>query len=551
MHPHGAETGRAAPDLPGELAGTGQATHPAGPSGPGRGHPVLRPAAPAPSAPGVPWLPAELFAASLLASGVLQALGRRRREQLWQRAFGQRLAAPSGDAACAEAALRLGAGDRAARLLDAGLRSLPSALARLGKVPPAIFAAHLGEENLDLWIAPGDPAPPAPWLAMSEGQVWRLPLSEATRLDPGLSGALAPYPGLVSIGTDDAGRVLVDLEAAHGLIGLTGPDETVRAALAAMAAELATNRWSDRMELTLVGFGAELALLAPDRVTTVATLAEALPGLERRAGQASRALAKAGLDSVLTGRSLTMQPDAWAPHYLITAVPPGPDERDRLIALARKAHRTATGYLVAGLTDGATWTWEVTGSGRLRAPLLGFDVAAQLLPARQYAAVAGLFAATREAAAGLDHPDLDAVPAAQLMPGAVLPVEVTLLGPVAVRAPGGIEPDRCAQATEIVAFLAAHPGGVHPAVLTGAIWPRGVTSEVRDAALARTTAWLGSGPAGPHLITGADGRLALGPQVRVDWQVFRALVARAGRGQPRRRPGRPAAGARRHPRAAR
>ncbi|HEV8221400.1 MAG TPA: hypothetical protein VGQ05_14120 [Streptosporangiaceae bacterium] len=549
VYPHGAEAGPAAPGLPGELAGTGQATHPAGsvppagpghhqsgpagpggPSGPGRGHPVLRPAAPAPSAPGVPWLPAELFAASLLASGVLQALGKRRREQLWQRAFGRRLAGPAGDAACAEAALRLGAGDRAARLLDAGLRSLPAALARQGKVPPAIFAVHLGEENLDLWIAPGDPAPPAPWLAMSEGQVWRLPLSEAIRLDPGTSGALAPYPGLVSIGTDDAGRVLVDLEAAHGLIGVTGPDETVQAALAAMAVELATNRWSDRMELTLVGFGAELALLAPDRVTAVATLAEALPGLEQRADQARRALAKAGLDSVLTGRSLTMQPDAWAPHYLITAVPPGPGERDRLLALARTRHRTATGYLVAGLTDGATWTWEVTGSGRLRAPLLGFDVAAQLLPARQYAAVAGLFAATQAAAIGLDHPDLDAVPAAQLLPGAVLPVEVTLLGPVAVRAPGVIEPDRCAQATEIVAFLAAHPGGVHRTVLTGAIWPRGVTDEVRDAALARTAAWLGSGPAGPHLITGADGRLALGPQVRVDWQVFRALVARAGPG---------------------
>src|SRR6185312_3003692 len=94
VHPHGAETSRAAPGLPGELAGTGQASHPAGSAppagpgrhqsapadpggtaGPGRGHPVLRPAAPPPDAPGVPWLPAELFAASLLASGVLQALG--------------------------------------------------------------------------------------------------------------------------------------------------------------------------------------------------------------------------------------------------------------------------------------------------------------------------------------------------------------------------------------------------------------------------------------------------------------------------------------------
>jgi hypothetical protein len=52
---------------------------------------------------------------------------------------------------------------------------------------------------------------------------------------------------------------------------------------------------------------------------------------------------------------------------------------------------------------------------------------------------------------------------------------------------------------------------------------------VRDAALARARDWLGTDVTGqPNLVTDADGRLRLGPGVRVDWQVFRALVAQAG-----------------------
>src|SRR5256885_9605525 len=124
------------------------------------------------------------------------------------------------------------------------------------------------------------------------------------------AGTLAPYPGLASIGTDATGRVLVDLESAHGLIAVTGPDEQVRAVLTAMGVELATNRWSDRMQITLVGFGEDLTVLAPDRVNAVSTLAEALPALEARAAQVQSVLAESGLASVLTGRSSGLRPDA-------------------------------------------------------------------------------------------------------------------------------------------------------------------------------------------------------------------------------------------------
>jgi hypothetical protein len=325
--------------------------------------------------------------------------------------------------------------------------------------------------------------------------------------------------------------VLVDLEAAHGLISVAGPRETVTAALSAMAVELATNRWSDQMRITLVGFGDDLTLLAPDRVTAVATLAEALPELEARAAAVAEAMAASGLGSVLTGRSQGINPEAWTPHYLFMATPPTAAEQQQLLALAAVRHAAAAGYVVAGEVPGAAWAWQVTGEGQLMARPLGLDVAAQLLPPRQHAAMVELFA-TAQRAAG---PELDplpptTVPPAQLVPGSVMPVEITVLGPVSVRAPGGADPDRLPLLTELVAYLAAHPGGVHPTVLAGAIWPRGAPAEVREGALGRAREWLGRDDLGqPNLITDAAGRIRLGAGVRVDWQVFQALAGLAAR----------------------
>jgi hypothetical protein len=509
-------------DTPGmELAGPG------GSAGSVLGNGVF--AAPDSAAHQVPPWPFELSSASLLAAGVLVALGRRRREQLWRRAFGHRIAGPDPDAALAEKALRLGADDPAVRRLDIGLRYLSQQLAAADKTPPTVFAAHLGAENLDLWIAPPDPNPPRPWQAADGGQVWRLPYAATAGLDLPDPAALAPYPGLVSLGTNSSGRILVDLEVAHGLIAVRGPRPVVQAALAALAVELVTNRWSDRMTVTLVGFGDGLTDLSPERTRVVSTLDEVLPELEKHAARVRDAMAAAGLESVLTGRSRASDAELWAPHYLIMGVPPTQAQAERLLALARSRYRMAAGYVIAGDVRGATWTWDLSPDGRLKAGLLGFDLEAQLLPPEQYAAMIKLF---RAASAGTDVPIAaltpGAAPDAQLVPGSAMPVEVSLLGQVAVTAPGPVEPDRLALATELVAYLAAHPDGVHTNVLTGAVWPRGVTGEVRDAALSRVHAWLGTDDAGPpNLLTDASGRLRLGPGVRVDWQVFRAWFARA------------------------
>jgi hypothetical protein len=463
--------------------------------------------------------PYELAAAALLAAGVLSALGRRRREQLWHRAFGRQVAVPvrPAPAAAAEMALRLAADEPSARMIDTSLRHLSQALAVQGRALPTVFAAHVGGHNLDLWVAPPDPGAPAPWVAVGDGQVWRLPLAVAPGLDPDqVTGTPAPYPGLVSIGTDATGRVLVDLESAQGLIAITGEPQRVQAVLAAITVELVSSRWSAPVTITLVGFGADLTVLAPGQVTAVGTLAEALPALLARAE--------------LADESLAAQP--WAPHYLISAVSPSADEREQLLTLARAGPAAAAGYVIAGDIAGATWTWEITEQGRLRAGLLGLDVQAQLLPPEQRAAVVDLFRMAEQVEGmALSAPLPDAAPAGHLTPGSAAQVDIALLGRTRVNAPGMIEPDRLGLATELVAFLATHPGGVHPNVLAAAIWPRGVTREVRDAALARARDWLGTDDIGrPHLATDASGRLRLGSQVRVDWQVFCALTARAAGG---------------------
>ncbi|KAB2351644.1 bacterial transcriptional activator domain-containing protein [Actinomadura rudentiformis] len=480
--------------------------------------------------------PQGLAAASLVAAGLLSALGRRRRTQMWHRAFGEMIVRPEGRAAKAEQALRIGADTAAVELLDLGLRHLSKSMAAegggQGRAMPTVYGVHLGKESLDLWVAPADRNPPAPWEAYDDGQVWRLRGEAMTGLRTAdLGDVLAPYPGLVSIGTNENGRILVDLEAAHGLIALQGPVETRRAVLAALALELATNRWSDHMRVTLVGFGAELgeglADIAPDRIRTVASLDQALPELEGRSEEVRQALAASGVDSVLTGRCRGVFGEAWMPHYLIMADQPTEREADRLVALARTGTRMAAGYIVPGEVQGATWTWEVDANARLQAGVLGFQVDAQLIPEEHYRGVFELFRTTKR---------LDSVPLSDPsdVAGAEPPgtnqssVDIRLLGPVEVDAPGPMDESRRALCTEVLVYLATHPGGVHPTVLGGAIWPRGVTTGVRDACVARVSDWLGRDARGrPNLYYDDRGRIRLGSEVRVDWAVFRWLVWRS------------------------
>ncbi|HEU5426329.1 MAG TPA: BTAD domain-containing putative transcriptional regulator, partial [Actinocrinis sp.] len=492
-----------------------------------------------------------LAAAPLLAAGLLKALGRHRRRQLWNRVFGRRPVTASGDGAVAEESIRVGAGEVEVWFLDLALRGLSAGLAERGRSVPAAYAVRLRNEGIELLLgkpaAPDDPAtaPPAPWFTAADGRSWNFPRPAIVDVDAQAAHRrFAPYPGLVTLGavispasSDPAAPVaantdqlMIDLEEAHGLIGLDGPPEVRRAVLAALAVELATNSWSDRMTVTLVGFPGDLTPLAPARVRHVRTLDEILPSLEIEAVERAKALTAAGLDSVLDGRSRASQASSFPPHFVIVAEEPHAAILARLCAVATTAARVGLGLVVAGDVAGATWQLTVSSDGRITAPTLGIEAKAQLLPEEQYAAVLGLFRAVCD----IEGTEVTAEPVHQSvgystpLPDEPPSVYVGLLGSLEVTGVGDVEPERAALLNEALVFLLHHRDGVHPRVLAAALWPRGATADVAEATFARLASWLGDDPTGqPNLYTDADGRLRLGAYVWSDWDVFVSLQSRA------------------------
>ena len=482
--------------------------------------------------------------APLLAAGLLLALGRHRRRQLWNRIGGRRPTTPTGDAAVAEESIRVGAGEVEVWFLDLALRGLAAELHKRDRALPRAAALRLRAQGVELMLtepaAPmGPEQAPLPWFTAADGRSWNFPRPAIGQIDADAAHQrFAPYPGLVSIGTAGDGgedRILIDLEDTPGVLAVTGPREQARALISAMAVELATNAWSDRMSVTLVGFPGDLTPLAPARVRHVKVLDEVLPILEAEAAERAAALSAAGLGSVLDARVRASHGASFTPHFVLVAEEPHPAILGRLVEIAPRAARVGMGFVVVGdEVDGAAGRLEVGADGGVRESRSGLEARAQLLPEDQYAAILGLFRAVgdvegvplsggaggvaRIAGVGYSGPLPDEQPA----------VFVRVLGELEASGTGIAESERAPLLNEALVFLLQHREGVHPSVLAAALWPRGTTADVARATVERLTEWLGTDPNGErNLIVEADGRLRLGRYVWSDWDLFESLQSRA------------------------
>lgn len=467
--------------------------------------------------------PGALVGGGLLAAGLLAAIETVRRRR--------RTPEPSDDAVEVEVALRIGADPDRAAWLDHSLRVLSASCQAENLSLPSVYAATVDNDRIELLVAPASAEAPAPWTALDEGRRWQL-----NRQDAGAAAvsatALAPFPGLVSLGRDTSERdVLVDLEAASGPICVMGDPGASYEVVTALAAELATNGWSDHLRVTASGLPEELTALDDARYRAVSDLRQVLPELEARHAD------RLGGD-VLTGRIRSGGAGAWMPEYVVMGTAPAADVGDELARLTSTSQRSPLGVLSAGDMPGARWRFSVDAAGNLDVPILGLSVRANRLSRASAAAVAAMIdpegndhTASNLYEAWLPEVRPEVPEAAAPVDEAALataPVRVFVLGPAEVQSEGAIDDARRDLATEIVVYLALHRDGVHPTVLSGAIWPGGVTASVREATIARVRDWLGVDPEGsPYLLATEDNRLRLSDDVVLDWDVVTLLLKRA------------------------
>lgn len=452
-------------------------------------------------------LPSDLLGGGLLTAGLLALLLVERRRR--------RGRDPEQAATAAEVALRVGGDPSRSIALDWALRALGNDCEAAGVPVPPVFAALIDDEWIELLLAPGQQLAPAPWQVLEQGQRWRLARSELTTD----TGGAAPYPALVCLGRDEEGRdALVNLEAASGAVSIQGDSVVAREVANSVAVQLATNPWADLLEVTAWSLPDGLDQILSDRLRVVRDLDALIPEFE--AG---------GTDlDVLSGRTGRAADDV--PRYVVLGAPPSEASATRLATLAGRG-QSGFGLLVAGPVAGARWQLLVDESGTLRVPSLGLTVQASRLAESSLDLVTELLASARSSAT--------ADPAGQLRvpqtgrPGddstwVTAKVRVGVLGRLEVRALGQLEAAREPLATELVTFLALHPGGVHPSVLAASVWPGGVTAEVRDATVQRVRQWLGTdSQGGHHLRSDSTGRLYLSPEVAVDWDCFCELLRRS------------------------
>lgn len=510
---------------------------------------------------------------AVTAAGLVAEVTRRRRRQQRHRRPGERIDLPDYDVAAMERQLRAAHDPAVTTTIRAVLHELASACTAAGRDLPRLAAVLYTPDAVDILLAEDDDQPPGGF-APIEPNHWRYPTPDRDA-DPGVAvgtpaddepaepfvGMATPYPTLITLGAIDDGLLLANLEAA-GTLRLSGAPDRVTAVRRALAVELIS---SPLTETTWVTLGPDLADLA--EVTDVVRARQVAGPEEARAFARSRdhdvraILDRLGVRDVVQARSRNPDADLDPPTVHVLAEGGFPVD-----AWSGQALITGTPALPADV-GGTGWTL-VLAEGGARLEPLGIDIYPQHLAPQTYRRVLDLLAADARPAPEPQRADpgpreqaaaaLAALPAdtpvertdrttpaqaplpqtsheaepesgAPLSDHASAP-RVLLLGPVTIDgAHDDAVPNRRRRLTELVAYLALHPGASYHEI-DEALWPgQRVVSDTRNALVSRARRWLGHTPTGdPYLPTvAAEGDYRLHPAVGCDWHDF---TVRARRG---------------------
>ena len=283
--------------------------------------------------------------------------------------------------------------------LNEALRSLVHSLAAAdaGRLPDVV-AARMTAHMLELVLTSAQSEAPPPWTVDETGTRWSIQRSDNPGYDPAQQAYhFAPFPTLVSVGYTTTGEHwLLDLERVAAM-SLSGDPKRCLNLARFLAAELAHNAWSEMLQVTLVGFGKEMADINPERLTYTEDFSKAIAALNGDLASTRDALHHTQID-VLDGRLRNIAGDAWAPHVLLIG-PSGADDAEGLEqlleAMRAQPSRAAVALVLADVpahADGTRWQLTIDEHGTLRIPALDLHVIAQQIPAEEAAQLSQMLA---------------------------------------------------------------------------------------------------------------------------------------------------------------
>ncbi len=505
-------------------------------------------------------IPIGFLGYGILGAGVVTLLDRMRRVQRRHRTRGLRIALPEGDLAELERRLRVVSDPEGVEAIDLGLRALVVNCLRSEMMPPRVTMVRLRDRMVDVVLDPTSVwrEPPQPFTIDSPStnspsiMTWHLAreqtILQELRDDLDIVQMDSPFPSLVTIGRDDLGLVMVDLEQAASLDMRRTDNGDI---LGTVAVEIATAKWADQVDLVLVGFDGEFESL--ERVTHLARISDIVPRVQRRVRERRALLTSVGRDSNWEIR-WTEGGDAWDLCVVICSSRAVADDPLGAAKLVQSAGDGGLGLAVVlgSCTEDARWHLDVRNglvemeaNGSLAtvvrateaSPLLDgiaslVDIAGRLegvAPTEPpYDRLAELGSVRDE---GFEEPPDEALAIGSSQPGGFEDgpeprlergIEVRVLGPVEIV--GAARPFSRAWAVELVVYLAMHRKGASSEQWATALWPDKIMAAASlhsTASAARRS--LGATASGDDHLPRAHGRLSLAPTVQSDWSRFLAL----------------------------
>lgn len=287
--------------------------------------------------------------------------------------------------------------------LDLLLKRLSDAVRSAGTDLPTLVAIEVTDAAIGLHLRAAA-EPPAPWITTDDELVWVIDRAIDPETLEDLHGQ-EPWPLLVTVGTDENGATwLLNLEGV--ILSVSGDHTRGQDFARYLAAEIACNPWSLWTDLDLIGFGHELAPIAPARIHHHAASAEAAASATAEVIKTMDWLAQTGDENVPAGRCRDEEPEAWPARMLILdAASGGPDVEGLSELVVAHGQRTATALVVTD-DDGPGLRIVIDDRGRLVAPSLGLVLTAVAMTHSEAEAVS-LLLTHLDAAADLSPADLE------------------------------------------------------------------------------------------------------------------------------------------------